>query len=131
MFEKSGGTGVSSISASFTDTGEVLANSGTLSFLSANTYAGTIDGVGTVAFDAPGNTLGAGAVLTVAAVALGGTLALGTDVAYSGVLLSFGNVLALGTSTLTLSNAADNLRNASVTGQRLRWRTTIRSPSMD
>ena len=116
LFEKSGGTGVSSISASVSDTGEVLANSGTLAFLSANTYAGTIDGVGTVAFDAPGNTLGAGAVVIVAAVALGGTLALGADVAYDGVLLSFGNVLALGTSTLTLSNAADNLRGASVTG---------------
>ncbi len=130
LLEKSGGTGVSSISAPFNGAGEVLANSGTLAFLDTNTYAGTIDGVGTVAFDAPAfdntlgagavdapdNTLGAGAVLTVAAVVLGGTLDLGADVAYGGVLLTFGNALALGTSTLTLSNAADNLHNASILG---------------
>ena len=55
LLEKTAGTGVSAVAAAVTNTGTILAASGTLEFDSGGNFGGAISGTGTVAF-AAGNS---------------------------------------------------------------------------
>ena len=57
VLEKTGGTGVSAIAAAVTNTGTIMAASGTLEFDDGGNFGGAISGTGTVAFAAGNSTL--------------------------------------------------------------------------
>jgi fibronectin-binding autotransporter adhesin len=112
LFTKTGGTGVSAISARFIDTGSVAAASGTLSFSGAGTsFAGAITGSGTVAISGGTATILGGATASVANLSesnAGTVLTLSENLTYAGAFTQgVGSTLSVGTGdTLTLSGTS-------------------------
>jgi autotransporter-associated beta strand protein len=114
LFEKTGGTGTSAISASFFDAGTVTVSSGTLSFSGpTNNFAGAINGAGTVQFAGGSSIFNPGATVSAATnlSEIGATtkLAVGEDLAYAGAFTQgAGASLNVGAAhTLTLSGSTN------------------------
>jgi hypothetical protein len=108
-FEKTGGAGVSAITASFGDTGQVMVSSGALSLAGAsNTIANTVSGAGTLALAGGNTTLKTGAALSVANWSISGAtfVTLGEALTYKGNFSEgAGATLALSAGGLTLLGA--------------------------
>jgi hypothetical protein len=101
LFEKTGGTGVSTVAASFFSTGKVTATTGTLSFAGPmNSFAGAVSGAGTVQFAGGTSTLATGATLTAASVTESGT---GTVVAITENLTFANDFFQYADTTLSIS----------------------------
>ena len=106
LFEKTGGTGTSAISASFTDTGTVTVASGTLSFSGpSNSFAGAITGAGTMLLSGGASTLKAGAPATIANLSESNA---GTAL-YIAENLSYGGAFTQGAGSKLIVNAGDTL----------------------
>ncbi len=109
--EKTGNTGTSYIDPALTDTGTILADSGTLYFRNNDSFAGAINGTATVAFGGGcTDTLAHGTKLTVANLDVldnGTTLLITTKLSYAGALYQAGNTtITLKGVTLTLTGSA-------------------------
>ncbi len=114
LFEKTGGSGTSTIAASITDSGTITATIGTLAFTGAKDYfAGAITGAGTVALDGAHTALDAGTSISVANLAIGGLVQLNVGLSDADALHETGTIW-LGQNTLTLSGA-DTI-SGSITG---------------
>ena len=102
QFEKTGGTGTSAITASFTDTGAVTVASGTLSFAGpSNSFAGAITGAGTFLLAGGATTILSGANRSVANWSISGA---GTTVTLAENLDYEGNFTEGAGSTLSISS---------------------------
>lgn len=112
LFEKTGGTGISTVSASFVDTGTVMVERGTISVSgSANRIAGSIGGAGTISVSGGSTIIENGAKLSVSRWSISGrntVVELGENLDYSGAFsesaggtldLRDGNVVFGGTVT--------------------------------
>ena len=99
MLEKTGGTGVSAIAAAVTNTGTILAASGTLEFDGGGNFGGTVEtsGSGVIGF-ADGNFTLAAAAITADLLVEGGTVDISTPRAMSGGLTETSGVLELSAS---------------------------------
>lgn len=107
LFEKTGGTGTSTVAVDFTSAGTVIVDAGTLAFTGpSSTFSGALRGTGTLAFSAGGVALNAGTTVAAAAWTIKGgatTVTLAESLAYSGsfsdsaaIALGAGDKLILG-----------------------------------
>ncbi len=98
LLEKTGGTGISNILSTVTNTGTIAVNTGTLEIDTGGTFSGgNITGAGTIAFAAGSSELG-GAVITIADVLLDGGA-----VTVSAAPLTLGHTLSLESGSLTIA----------------------------
>ena len=107
---KTGGTGTTDIYATVTNTGTIVAASGTLEFDGSGTFGGTITGAGTVAFSSWSGqnsvTIAAGTTITVANLAIqGATVTLNESLAYAGALALNNGALELNGYNVSVNNA--------------------------
>ena len=106
LLEKTGGTAVSAIYATVTNTGSIAVASGTLGFYGGGSFGGNISGAGTVAFTGGTSTLSA-ATSTAHLLVNGCTLAASTSRSVSGQFFgSSGLVTVAGGATLKLTGTA-------------------------
>lgn len=108
-FEKTGGSGTSLIDVNLSDTGAVIAATGTLEFRGPNdSFAGAVSGAGQFALGGDGSdTIASGAKITTGTFGIydnGTVVTLGESLAYTGAFnLEQGSTLNLAGFTLTLS----------------------------
>ncbi len=105
LLEKTGGTGTSAIYATVTNTGSIVAASGTMAFYSGGSFGGSLSGAGYIAFSGGASTLTATAA-TANLLVNGGTLDVGVNETVDSLAISAGGTLAVtGSNTVTVSGA--------------------------
>ena len=111
LFEKTGGTGTSSVQADLTSTGTITAATGAIALLGPNNnISGTINGAGTLSFAGGASQIKSGTTVSVAALTATGantSLIVAENLAYSGAFSDLlGATLYVSSGdTLTLSGA--------------------------
>jgi hypothetical protein len=95
--------------------GTLAVDSGTLDLLAPDELAGTIVGAGMLNLDGA-TTFDPGLALPIATLGIGSTLTLATSIGYAGILEAGNATVVFSDQTLTLNNAVDDLRKASLVG---------------
>ena len=104
LLEKTGGTGTSAIYATVTNTGSIVAASGTMAFYSGGSFGGSLSGAGYIAFSGGSSTLTATAA-TANLLVNGGTLDVGVNETVGSLAISSGELAVTGSDTMTVSGA--------------------------
>ena len=112
LLEKSGGTLISSIYATVTNTGSIAVASGTMAFFGGGSFGGSISGAGTVAFSGGTGTLTA-TTTTANFLLNGGTLAISKSETVTGPFSANSGLITLASAaTLKLTAPSFDTTNA-------------------